>query len=255
MRRYGFTQVEMVIYVALTAVVFALVGSLFKLAKNSTQNADANYFLSADAETCVAWLRRDLQQCSLQSIQNYPSGSTSKSQAPGISLCSALETNNLARIYANDQGNPYWNNHVYYTLQPLKGNTGRLVRWIQPTTAGNSTDTPTLAPLLPAQVVAKSSRVVHSRVLMPNQKLWGVDNKTGTIDEHGGLALRFVRQDAQGNETLSDDSPAVFSAKKGSQDFRNNTKLVELELKFFTDNSSGKPSFYSLRFRVCPLYD
>ncbi len=254
MKRFGFTQVEMVIYVALTAVVFLLLGSLFKLAKTSSQNADANYFLSADAETCVAWLRRDLQQCSLLSIQNYPSGSTSKSQAPGISLCSALEADNSARIYANDQGNPYWNNHVYYTLQPLKGPTGKLVRWVQPT-ASNSTDAVTLAPLLPAQVVAKNSRVIHSRVLMPNQKLWGVDNKNGTIDEHGGFALRFVRQDAAGNESLSDDSPAVFSAKKGSQDFRNNTKLVELELKFFTDNSTGKPSFYSLRFRVCPTYD
>lgn len=254
MRRFGFTQVEMVIYVALTGVVFALVGSLFKLAKNSSQNADANYFLSADAETCVAWLRRDLQQCSLQTIQNYPSASTTKSQAPGISLCSALEANNSARIYANDQGNPYWSNHVYYTLQPLKGNTGKLVRWVQPAAAG-AVDSATIVPLLPAQIVGNGSRVVHSRVLMPNQKLWGVDNKNGTIDEHGGFALRFVRQDAAGNETLSDDSPAIFSAKKGSQDFRSNTRLLELELKFFTDNSTGKPSYYSLRFRVCPNYD
>jgi type II secretory pathway pseudopilin PulG len=254
MKRSGFTQVEMVIYVALTAVVFALVGSLFKLAKNTSQNADANYFLSADAETCVAWLRRDLQQCSLQTIQNYPAASTSNSQPPGISMCSALETNNAARIYANDQGNPYWNNHVYYTLQPLKGNTGKLVRWINPT-ATNSTDAASLAPLLPNQIVQKGSRVVHSRVLMPNQKLWGVDNKNGTIDNHGGFALRFVRQDANGVETLSDESPAVVSAKKGSQEFRNNTKLVELELKFYTDNNAGKPSFYSLRFRVCPTYD
>ncbi len=252
MKRSGFTQVEMVIYVALTAVVFALVGSLFKLAKNSSQNADANYFLSADAETCVGWLRRDLQQCSLQSIQNYPA--VKSSEPPGISLCSALETSTATRIYANDQGNPYWKNHVYYTLQPLKGNTGKLVRWIQPT-AANATDTSTLAPLLPSQVVQTASRVVHSRVLMPNQKIWGVDDKNGTIDEHGGFALRFVRQDANGNESLSDESPALFSAKKGSQDFRGNTKLVEVEVKFYTDNSTGKPSFYSLRFRVCPGYE
>ena len=253
--RRGFTQVEMVIYVALTAVVFALVGSIFKLAKNSSQNADANYFLSADAETCVSWLRRDLQQCSLQTIQNYPATNTNNSQAPGISMCSALEANNKDRIYANDQGNPYWNSHVYYTLQPTsKGNTGKLVRWVAPS-ASNTTDVATLAPLLPNQVVQKSSRVVHGRVLMPNQKLWGIDNKNGTIDNHGGFALRFVRQDANGNETLSDESPAVVSAKKGSQEFRGNTKLVELELKFFTDNSTGKPSFYSLRFRVCPTYD
>ncbi|MBN9414550.1 hypothetical protein ABS71_10865 [bacterium SCN 62-11] len=253
--RRGFTQVEMVIYVALTAVVFALVGSIFKLAKNSSQNADANYFLSADAETCVAWLRRDLQQCSLQTIQNYPATNTNNSQAPGISLCSALEANNKDRIYANDQGNPYWNSHVYYTLQPTsKGNTGKLVRWVSPS-ASNTTDVASLAPLLPNQIVQKTSRVVHGRVLMPNQKLWGVDNKNGTIDNHGGFALRFVRQDANGNETLSDESPAVVSAKKGSQEFRGNTKLVELELKFFTDNSTGKPSFYSLRFRVCPTYD
>lgn len=253
--RRGFTQVEMVIYVALTAVVFALVGSLFKLAKNSSQNADANYFLSADAETCLAWLRRDLQQCSLQTIQNYPATNTNNSQAPGISMCSALEANNKDRIYANDQGNPYWSNHVYYTLQATsKANTGKLVRWVAPT-ATNTTDVASIAPLLPNQVVQKTSRVVHSRVLMPNQKLWGVDNKNGTIDNHGGFALRFVRQDASGNETLSDESPAVVSAKKGSQEFRGNTKLVELELKFFTDNNTGKPSFYSLRFRVCPTYD
>ncbi|MFN8611176.1 MAG: type II secretion system protein [Vulcanimicrobiota bacterium] len=254
MKRSGMTFVEMIIYTALTGVVMALVGSLFKLAKSSSQTADANYFLNADAETCVSWLRRDLQQCALASIQNFPTASN-KSQAPGISLCSALEENNPARIYANDQGNPYWSNHVYYTLQPLKGNTGKLVRWTAPTNVDPSkqVDTIALAPLLPSQISSKSARTIHSRVLMPNQELWGVANPDGKIDEHGGFALRYVRQDASGVETLSDDSPRVFSAK-GGQEYKNNTRLLELELKFFTDNSTGKPSFYSLRFRVCPNY-
>lgn len=250
MRRSGMTYIELIIYIALTAVFFVLMGSLFKLAKDSTQNADANYFLNEDAETCVAWLRRDLQQSSLESIQNYPA--LNRSQAPGLSMCSALEVNNVQRIYANDQGHPNWTTHVYYTLQPLKGNTGRLVRWTQPTPP-KSADTPTLAPLLPAGVVQASSRVIHTRVLMPNQQLWGVANPNGKIDEHGGFALRYVRNN-NGVESLSDDNPAVISAKKGSKEFLGNTKLVEMELKFFTDNSTGKPSFYSLRFRVCPAY-
>ena len=250
----GMTYVEVIIYIALTCVTFMIVGSMFKLAKNSSQTADANYFLNADAETAVSWLRRDLQQSALESIQNYPTAAN-KTQAPGISLCSALDEKNAGRIYANDQGTPYWSNYVYYSLQPLKGNTGKLVRWTQPSNSDPSkmVDTASIAPLLPSQIQGKNVRTVHSRVLMPNQQLWGVANPDGKIDEHGGFALRYVRQDAAGVETLSDDSPAVFSAKGGTE-YKDNTKLLELELKFFTDNSTGKPSFYSLRFRVCPNY-
>lgn len=244
----GTTMIELVIYTALAAVVAIVCGSLFVLAKRSTANTEANYFLNADAETAVSWLRRDLQQSCLATIRNYPH--TSSSQAPGISFCSALQSDDVKRLDVGDNGNPRWRNHVYYTLQPLRDNVGKLVRWSQPT-AADSLTVPSLAPLLPGSIVASTSRSIHTRVLMPNQDLYGVANPDGKIDEHGGFRLQFVRRT---EPKLSDENPAIVSARPGSLDFRGNTRLVQLELKFFTSTNTGKPSFYSLRFRVCPLY-
>jgi type II secretory pathway pseudopilin PulG len=248
LNRKGMTMIELVIYIALAAVVAIVSGSLFVLAKRSTENTNANYFLNADAETAVSWLRRDLQQSCLATIQNYPH--TLSSQAPGISFCSALQPDDVKRLDVGDNGNPKWRNHVYYTLQPVRDKVGKLVRWSQPT-AANSLTVPTLAPLLPSAIVSSSSRTIHNRVIMPNQELYGVGNPDGKIDEHGGFRLQFVRRT---EPRLSDENPAIVSARPGSSDFRGNTRLVQVELKFFTSTSSGKPSFYSLRFRVCPLY-
>jgi type II secretory pathway pseudopilin PulG len=243
------TYVELIIYIALAAVVAMVGGSLFLLTQRSTENTNANYFLNADAETAVAWLRRDLQQSALASIQNYPA--TVKDQPPGISLCSALPSDDVKRVDANENGHPNWHSHVYYTLQPNHDQVGKLVRWSQATPGETlaAPAFPTLAPVLPSAVVRESSRVVHSRVLMPNQKLYKVQD----IDEYGGFRLQFVRIDAQGVETLSNDNPAAISAKKNSPDFRDNTRLLQLELKFLTGTTS-KPSFYSLRMRICPRY-
>ena len=254
LKRRGMTYIELIIYIALTAVFFVVAGSLFMLAKNSTANTNANYFLNADAETAVAWLRRDLQQSCLATVQNYPASKSG--EAPGLSLCSALQSDDVKRLDANENGQPNWHNHVYYTLQPLRDKVGKLVRWSQSTATSTlaSPSTPTLAPALPSAIVASSRRTVHSRVLMPNQQLYGVSNPAGKIDEYGGFRVQFVRLNERGEESLSDQSPATVSAKKNSQDFRGNTKLVQVELKFYTSTNTGKPSFYSLRMRVCPRY-
>ena len=254
LKKTGMTYIELIIYIALTAVVAIVGGSLFVLAKNSTESTNANYFLNADAETAVAWLRRDLQQCCLATIQNYPT--VQAGQAPGISLCSVLQADDVKRLDANDSGQPNWHNHVYYTLQPNKDKVGKLVRWSQPTPAATlaAPSVPTLAPALPGAMVASASRTVHSRVVMPNQQIYGVANPAGNIDQYGGFHLQFVRRTEQGDEDLIEDNPAVVSARKKSKDFRSNTRLVQVELKFYTSSNTGKPSFYSLRFRVCPRY-
>lgn len=246
----GMTLIELVIYIAMAAVVAIVAGSLFVLARNTTESTNSNYFLSADTETAVAWLRRDLQQCSLASIQSFPGEGKG---TPGASFCSALQSEDVKRIDANDSGHPNWHNHVYYTLVGTDKTTGKLVRWSQPTSA-DAFQFPTLAPLQPTAVVSATSRAIHTRVLMPNQELYGVGNPDGKIDGHGGFHLQFVRQsENDGSETLSDTNPSAPELlKKG--DFRSNTRLVQLELKFFTSSSTGKPSFYSLRFRVCPRY-
>lgn len=242
LRRAGMTYIELIIYVALSAVVMAVAGSLFMLAKRSSENTNANYFLSSDTETAVAWLRRDLQQCCLATLQSSPQG---------ISMASALDSKEVRRIDVNEDGHPNWRNHVYYTLQPRDKTVARLIRWNQ-ATATEAPRLPTLAPGQPQAVVKASSRTIHTRVLMPNQELYGVGNPDGKIDAYGGLHLQFVRRSGpQAEDVLSDVNPAVASAQGNIQ---SDTRLVQVELKFFISTGTGKPSFYSLRFRVCPRY-
>jgi len=242
LRRVGMTYIELIIYVALSAVVMAVAGSLFMLAKRSSENTNANYFLSSDTETAVAWLRRDLQQCCLATLQSTPQG---------ISMASALDPQEVRRIDVNQDGHPNWRNHVYYTLQPRDKTVARLIRWSQARPADSLT-LPVLAPAKPQDVVKATSRTIHTRVLMPNQQLYGVGNPDGKIDAYGGLHLQFVgRTGPQAEDVLSDVNPAVTSAQGNIQ---GDTRLVQMELKFFISTGTGKPSFYSLRFRVCPLY-
>ena len=263
LRRRGMTITETVIYVAISCVLAVLVGSLFILARRNSENTNVNYFLTADTETAISWLRRDLQQSALTTIQVFPSASNS-TQPPGASWASAMDAENPQQLEVNDTGNPNWRTHVYYTLQANKDNSGKLVRWTRrsgpaagstPTPGSEPLNTPTLGTLSPGSPSAPtSSRVVHNRVLMPNSKLFGVGSD-GSLDKHGGFRVQFVRRNREdGPETLSDDNPTVFSRQKNSNAFESNTRLVQVDLKFATSSSTGKGNFYAVTFRVCPLY-
>lgn len=247
----GMTLIETVIYISLACITAVLVGTLFIMGRRNSENTNANYFLTSDTETAVGWLRRDLQNAALATIQSYPPDKPG--EAPGASWCSALDPEEVRRLDANDSGNPNWRNHVYYTLQPNKDQTGRLVRWSTPVAAGALT-TPTLAPLLPTAAHNARSRPIHTRVVMPNAKFFGTGSEV-SVDEHGGFRLQFVRRkNEEGDETLSDESPREVSLQKNSTEFESNTRLVHLELKFYASTSTGKTSYYELRFRVCPRY-
>lgn len=247
----GMTFMEMVIYITLACITLVLVGSLFIMGRRNSENTNANYFLTSDTETAVGWLRRDLQNAALSTIQTYPADKAG--EPPGASWCSALDPEEVRRLDVNEAGNPNWQNHVYYTLQPNKDQTGKLVRWSTPLATGSPT-TPTLASLSPSALQPKRSRSIHTRVVMPQAKFYGTGSEV-QIDQHGGFRLQFVRRHLEeGEETLSDDNPRKVSLKKNSTGFESNTRLVHLELKFYASTSTGKTSYYELRFRVCPRY-
>jgi hypothetical protein len=246
--RRAFSTVELVIYISLLAVVVMVGASIFKLSQRTTETTNSNYFLNADAETAVSWLRRDLQQAALVTIQTYPA--TRSSEPPGISFCSALESDNVKKLDANDEGHPSWHNHVYYTLKRgREAQVGTLMRWSVPL-AEQAPLIPTLAPLLPSALNSPERKPIHNRVLMPNQELFGVAQPDGKIDQFGGFRLRFVRRDQAGKRQLVDTNPSSQVTAQKSRNFVGTTRLVEVELKFLTSANSGKLSFYSLRFSV-----
>ncbi len=93
-------------------------------------------------------------------------------------------------------------------------------------------------------------------VLLPNVSVFqGGD--PGTTDARGGFRAQFVRRAGgeAGAESLSDTNPSQVSlSPAGGLQPSGNTRLVEVELRLLHRSTTGKPSVYAIRFRVCPRY-
>ena len=286
MKRRGMTLIELLVTAALASMILGLIVSLFILARRTSAVTLANYFLSKETETALHYVRRDLQMTALPSITSYPlllgSGAAS-SEAPGMSMATALDPDDMGKLKINDKGYPEWGSYVFYTLtREGNGPTGSLVRWVQKGSPLNQIPEPTS--ILPSARQG-SSRVILRQVLLPQQTLPGLASSTRT-DQFGGFRLSFVRQPqpVAGNVArvrfhltgitvpgqisgspgplISGDTAylahvnpqKVTEGKASGLDATANTRLVEVELKVANPSDTGKFSYFSIQFRVCPRY-
>ena len=237
----GMTLVELIVYMALAVLAGVLLWGFQNVTRSTQQATTANYLVSGETQTCVDWIRRDVNETALASIQLYPSAGA-PSEAPGMSLVSnrAFAEDTRGKPLVNSWGAPQWDKHVLYTLDFSAGETtGNLVRWEREIATKNLL--PVLADILPSGDAQGRARVVLRGVLAPGVTIDGVGaSGEMTTDEFGGFRSQFVRRlgGSDGVEQLTTVNPTAGNA-------RDNTRLLEFELKILQDSD-----YYSVGFRA-----
>lgn len=245
----AFTLTEILIYAGLALVAGVILASVIKLSNSTRQATSSSYLVSGSTETAIAWLRRDINETALTSIQVYPNADVS-SEAPGLSLVSARAYDPALknRLLVNPWGAPRWDKFVFYTLETNGEQTGDLVRWER--NMPNKNYLPAFADMLPGTLAeAAHRRVLLSHVLAPEQTVEGVGPE-GSVqtDAFGGFRAQFVaRQGGSGGEEyLTTRNP-----RRG--DPRDNTRLLEVEFKLL-HSGQRHPDYYAIKFRAAARY-
>jgi type II secretory pathway pseudopilin PulG len=237
----GITLMELIVYMFLAVLAGVLLWSFQQIARSTQQVSTASYLVSGETETCIDWLRRDINETALASIQIYPDEGA-PSEGPGMSLVSnrAFADDQRGKLLVNSWGAPQWDKHVFYTLDFSAGEpTGNLVRWERE--IANKNLLPVLAQNLPSVDIQDTGRVVLRDVLAPDVTVEGVgpDGQVET-DEFGGFRAQFIRRigGADGEEVLTTVNPTDGNP-------RDNTRLLEFELKILQEDKN----YYSVGFR------
>jgi type II secretory pathway pseudopilin PulG len=252
LKRGGFTLIEMIVYCSLFLLVVALLAQLFTLSRRTQQTTASAYAVTGETDTAMHWLRRDLQDTALSSINVAGSGKGMVTQTVTMASARSPEggSNSRRSIVISEYGVPAWSSHVFYGIEQEPDSlTGNLVRWEVPMAAADKTRIPRVAKLLNT---TSSPRVVLRNVLNPTQTVHGLDGlATGwPSGPYGGFRVQFVQRlnGEDGVEHLTSDNPSSNLEKAA-----NNTRLVEVELTV-SEPSGGAPNLFSVKFRVCPRY-
>ena len=251
MRKRGFTLMELAVYLFLFLLAGVALYQLYTFGTAAQRNTLSSYLVSGDTETCVRWLRRDLQETTLVSLRSYP-GPDGPAERPGCSFMSGRTLGEGEFQAIPGQGGSAWNKHVFYTLVPTSARTGELVRWERPLDAAEKDNVPRPSTLMPSSLGTNHRKVMLKQVLLPNTNVANLPGVPAT-DQFGGFRVQYVRRAGgeAGNETLSSINP-TDNARIGDQ-FADNTRLVEVEMKILTQDNS-RPNFYTVSFRVHPMY-
>jgi hypothetical protein len=244
------TLIELMIYMFLAGLLLTAIGSLMVSIKRWSAGAEGAFLVSEQFESGVRWMRQDLQETSLASVQVYPNAQN-PTEPPGLSFESARTPDHPEVFLINAFGAPQWSEYIYYTLA-----NGELIRWAQ------ATSTPSLVPapssVLPSmRANRQSERTVFHDLVAPGKPVAG---KPGvTADQYGGFHASFVHlQDGSPpHETLTQWSPAQITAGQAPAAVwpGGNLKLVQIDLQGNQVNSSsGKPTWFALSFRISPRH-
>ena len=245
-RQKGMTLAELIVYMALAVLASTLLWAFQNITRSTQKATTASYLVSGATETCIEWIRRDVNESALASIRAYPENESS-TEAPGMSLVSnrAFAKENRGKPLVNSWGAPLWDKHVFYSLQTSPGeNTGNLIRWEKE--IANKNLLPIPSEVAPSMLGPENSKVLLRDVLAPNVTVSGVGPGGGiTTDEFGGFRSQFLRRlgGSDGEEMLTTVNPTAGNP-------RDNTRMMEFELKILQDEKN----YYSVEFRVAALH-
>lgn len=238
-RRRGATIVELMFYGLLVTFLLAGVLACYLSLREFYQGAIGSYLINSEFEPGLRSLRRELKETSLISLRPYPNPQVSQA-LPGLSFVSARSYEDPTRFEVSSHGAPAWSKHVFYTFKPKDSVSGSMIRWGKKLPV--NTYVPLPAPELPQSLAgAGHSKTMFKGILGPRASLPGME-----VDEHGGFQLRFVIYE-KGKERLVDQLPEPAAESDPS-------RLIQVDLKGYTHNDSGKANAFWVHFRVYPRH-
>ena len=244
----GMSLIELIIYFALSVVAGVLLWSVKNIIWGSQQAVASSYLVSGETEKAIEWIRRDVSETALASIEVFPNDSH-PTEAPGASLVSnrAYDPDQKGRPLVNRWGAPQWDKHVLYTLQ-REGNaqTGNLVRWEKE--MSNKNFLPVACDVFPSAAGQTKQKVLIRDVLAPNLTLPEVGPAgSTTTDQFGGFRMQFLRRPGgAGADTYTTVNPRNGNATE-------NTKMLEAEIKILQSEQS-QPHLYTIKFRMAAFH-
>lgn len=248
-RQRGMTLTELIIYFTLTVLAGVLLWNFQKIAATSHTTASASYLVSGETETCTDWIRRDINETALASVQVFPEVENGVEKS-GMSFVSnrPMDSDRRGELLVNSWGAPQWEKHVLYVLDVEPGErSGNLVRWEKEIADKNLL--PVLCDVLPSSVARQNQRVVLRDVLAPNTSVnHAGDGGSLSSDAFGGFRAQFIRREngSGGEESLTSVNPTDGNP-------RHNTRMMEFELKILQDERS-KPNYFEIRFRAAAMH-
>ncbi len=248
-KQRGMTMVELVVYFSLAVLAGVLFWAISNLIWGGQRATASSYLVSGETEKAIEWIRRDVNESALGSIEVFPNAERSE-EAPGMSLVSnrAYDPVQRGKPLVNRWGAPQWDKHVLYTLQRGdNATTGRVIRWEKE--LARKDYLPEISSALPSSVESAKQRVLLRDVLLPNVTVSDAGpGGSMTTDSFGGFRVQFVRRagGAGGAESLITINPRRGSA-------RDNTRMLEAELKLL-QVERGKPHSYIITFRLAAFH-
>lgn len=256
-KQRGMSLVELVIYFALTIVCGLLLWAVNNLLWGGQRATEASYLVSGETEKALEWIRRDITETALASIEVFPKNPSSSGQTPGISFVSnrAFAEDEKGRPVVNRWGAPEWGKHVLYTLDREGAEpTGNLVRWEREIAPQSRTLLPVTCDVLPSSLPAggqNKQKVLLRNVLAPNVTVpdAGPDGDVVT-NGFGGFRVEFVQRDggSGGAEMFTTRNP-----RENDANAEDNTRMLEVQLKLLGTERS-KPLYYDITFRVAATH-
>ncbi|MCE1246516.1 MAG: hypothetical protein LWY06_07730 [Firmicutes bacterium] len=281
-KRYnGFNLTELIIYLFILMVVMATILSIFLFVSRGYSRSTSAFGVQQEVQTGVHWLKRDLQQTSLNSVVVYPNADH-PNEPPGVSMISAVEyiapgdpATKTRNMQISEYGVPQWQKYVFYTIIPNPYNssdnfnprTAKLVRWEKQIPASTVID-PKPSDILPSTLQGIQKTVISSVMAPGTPLIKGIDHlkDNAKVLDYGGFRVQFVRNELEGavlTEKLYYINPAdVFDNSglsgdetqgKTTQPTSTLTPLVQVDFMILQpDNRTGKPSVFSTTFQAAP---
>lgn len=134
-RGRGVTIIEMVVAMGVAMIILASAYILYRENRLLLEKPRAAFSVQDDLMAATRWLERDLSETNLLSVRAFPNAAN-PDEPPGLSLLSPRRRYDEALVLS-EYGGVRWQKYVYYTLEPVDGITGNLVR-----VEGDLTDQP-----------------------------------------------------------------------------------------------------------------
>lgn len=251
-RKRAVSLIELLIYTMVAFLIATTALYIFSYARKTSTAASSGFNISQDVVSAIRRLRRDLQESSLQSIRYFSTGSS-----PQLVMASAHDDSGQFQI--SRYGVPQWSRYVCYALLPDTKNIGltSLIRFEVSNKFSDHCPAPAAEALkIPAKFSAVAPSVMAAHFSLGARADGMQEGQLKSSDpDAGGLHVRFIRRDNNGNETSSPLNPNQNDDTRQPGWSAGSTGLVEVHIQVAEINgATGKWSVIDLPIRAAPRH-